>query len=195
MDSQTENRSHSERRSRHHRGHPPVAAEWRKRPVRDCGNIHGSGRICPPTSPGGTRRGDADRLFGCSFHVIFAAGRFCLVGAAQVVLREIVGLRDLGGRPGKRVAGRIIVPLNALIADQGRGGSRGEPAILVDPVRISVPALSGSGMIGHGPRLPAAGRPVTAGAQARHAGLKTTGLGPLAPKRSAHGNTHPVLVH
>src|SRR5580658_5640810 len=48
----------------------------------------------------------------------------------------------------------VLMALSAMIADQRRRGSRGEPAVLVDPVRIPVPALSRSGPMGHKSTLP-----------------------------------------
>jgi hypothetical protein len=78
--------------------------------------------------------------------------RFRLIGAAQVVFRELAAVRDSDGRARRREAGRVIVTLSTVIAYERRGGPRGEPAVLVDPVGISVPALCGNGMSGHNPK-------------------------------------------
>jgi hypothetical protein len=108
----------------------------------------------PSASVDEAGRGSVTRLRSRSFYLVFPAARFFLIGATQVVRWELVTLRDLGGRSGRRVPGRVITALNTLIADQRRGGSRGEPAVLVDPVRIPVPALSHGGAMGHKLTLP-----------------------------------------
>jgi hypothetical protein len=63
------------------------------------------------------RRGGVSCLLNRSFQAVFAVVRFFLIGTAQVIRGELVNLRDLGGWPGRRVPGRVIMALNALIAD------------------------------------------------------------------------------
>ena len=99
-------------------------------------------------------RGGVSRLLIRCVQAVLPVVRFCLICAAQVVGWKLAGLRDLGGWSGRRVPGRVIMAFNALIADQRCGGSRGEPAILVDPVGIPVPAFSCGGTMGHDPILP-----------------------------------------
>jgi len=92
--------------------------------------------------------------------------------------------------------------LNALISDQRRGGSRGEPAVLVDPVRLPVPALSRSGAMGHKSTLPQRPRqlqvPLTrpsrrVSAETHHAiasGVVSTGINPRGQVRSSLDGSH-----
>ena len=47
------------------------------------------------------------------------------------------------------------MPFGAAIAHQRRRGPSGEPAVLVNPIGIAIPALSRGGTFTHSRRLPA----------------------------------------